>query len=122
MWKGKEVFHTDLSRELLTSERCHILEILNQAEIPGISLARARVEPGIATEWHRLDVDEVYYILEGGGIVEIGQSPGREVGVGDAVLIRAGQSQRITNTGNTDLVFLCICTPRFHEMSYESVE
>jgi mannose-6-phosphate isomerase-like protein (cupin superfamily) len=29
------------------------------------------------------------------------------------VVIPAGTSQMITNTGKIDLVFYCVCTPRF---------
>jgi len=30
--------------------------------------------------------------------------------------------QRITNVGDSDLVFLAICTPRFRPEAYEEVE
>ena len=34
----------------------------------------------------------------------------------------AGTAQRITNTGESDLIFLCVCMPRFTPDSYESLE
>ena len=34
---------------------------------PNVSLAQARVEPGVTTEWRVLSVDEIYYVLEGSG-------------------------------------------------------
>ena len=33
-----------------------------------------------------------------------------------------GSDQRITNTGDTDLVFLCICTPRFDPQCYQNFD
>ena len=44
--------------------------------------------------------------------------PPTEVGPGDIVLIPAGTPQRIRNPGDEDLVFYCICTPRFDESDY----
>ena len=38
------------------------------------------------------------------------------------VRIPAGVRQRIRNTGPTDLVFLCICTPRFEQSAYRELE
>ena len=36
--------------EFFTEERCHILELANDATDPELSIARARVEPG-ASAW-----------------------------------------------------------------------
>ena len=44
------------------------------------------------------------------------------VAVGDRVLIPAGVPQRITNTGDTDLEFYCLCTPRFRPEAYVDLE
>lgn len=45
-----------------------------------MSVARARVEPGRTTRWHRLEgIDERYLILEGCGLVEVDEQPPREV-------------------------------------------
>jgi mannose-6-phosphate isomerase-like protein (cupin superfamily) len=40
---------------------------------------------------------------------------------GDVVVIPAGESQSIANTGAVDLVFYCICTPRFTPECYEAL-
>ena len=92
--------------EFETDERCHIQEIANDTDDELVSIARARVEPGVTTAWHRLDgISERYLIIEGKGRVEIGDLPGTDVAPGDVVRIPAGQRQRITNTGATDLFF-----------------
>ena len=63
------VKHADPQREYVTAERCHILELSNDAGDPALSIARARVEPGITTRWHRLrDITERYCLLEGQGL------------------------------------------------------
>ncbi|MEA3397575.1 MAG: cupin domain-containing protein, partial [Chloroflexota bacterium] len=46
----------------------------------------------------------------------------RAVSPGDVVLIPPGVSQRISNTGAGDLMFLCICTPPFRPECYEDLE
>ena len=68
----------------------------------------------MTTRWHRLrGVTERYLILEGQGRVEVGELPTEDVGPGAVVLIPPGTRQRITNTGDADLIFLAVCTPRF---------
>jgi mannose-6-phosphate isomerase-like protein (cupin superfamily) len=102
--------------EYQTSERCFIAE--NSSE-PAISIARARVESGVTTAPHHLKAtQEIYIITAGEGRVTVGKLPPTEVGVGDVVVIPAGTSQKMTNTGKGDLVFYCICTPRFTDGCY----
>ncbi len=109
--------------EYLTDERCHILEYWNRPDDPEVSIARARVSPGITTQRHRLiGIAERYLILAGEGSMELQGSAPRPVGVGDVVYIPAGQAQSITNTGQTDLVFLAICNPRFVPAAYVVVD
>ena len=109
-------------RESWTRERCYIRELVNDPGISAFSLAEARVEPGIRTELHRLAVDEWYVITGGSGLMEVGDEPPCAVGPGDVVEIPAGTPQRIRNTGDEDLLFQCICLPRFTVNSYESLE
>ncbi len=112
----------DLAREFLTAEGCYITEVSNSSDDPAASIARARLEPGKTTRWHRLAATaERYVILAGCGRVEIGSMPPAEVTVGDVVLIPPMCRQRITNTGADDLIFLAICTPRYAEAAYEDI-
>jgi mannose-6-phosphate isomerase-like protein (cupin superfamily) len=111
------------SREYMTAERCRILELSNSPDDTAVSIARARVEPGVTTHWHRLaGIVERYVILDGVGSVEVGDRPAEAVTVGDVVWIPAGERQRIRNVGTGDLVFLAICTPRYVESAYEDVD
>lgn len=109
--------------EFFIDEGCHIKELSNTEDDAEVSIAHARVEPGVTTHWHRLvDTTERYVIIEGEGRVEIGDLEPTAVGPGDTVIIPPKCRQRITNTGDDDLVFLAICSPRFEHACYESLE
>jgi mannose-6-phosphate isomerase-like protein (cupin superfamily) len=110
----------DSSEEVLIAEGCFINELSNSDADPELSIARARVPPGTTTRWHRLDgTAERYLILEGEGVVEVGELPGTCVAPGDVVLIPAGCRQRIRNLSeNGDLLFLALCTPAFRQENY----
>jgi mannose-6-phosphate isomerase-like protein (cupin superfamily) len=113
----------NLNAEFYASEGCYIIELSNTPDDPDMSIARARVEPGVTTRWHRLSGSgECYCIIKGRGLVEIGNLPPQEVAAGDVVLIPPMCRQRITNIGSDELVFLAICTPRFSNDAYEDLE
>jgi mannose-6-phosphate isomerase-like protein (cupin superfamily) len=116
------ILKQDLSKEFWTEERCYIIESAN-ASNDSLSIARVRVEPGITTQLHVLDdTDERYIIAEGRGRIEVGDLAAQEVGPGDVVLIPAGVPQRITNIGESDLIFYCVCTPPFQPSAYRQLE
>jgi mannose-6-phosphate isomerase-like protein (cupin superfamily) len=109
--------------EYYFQEGCFITELSNGDHDPGASLARARVEPGRTTAWHALhDTVERYVILEGTGLVELGDLPPQSVAPGDVAVIPAGCRQRITCTSACDLIFLAVCTPRFEAKNYVALE
>ena len=113
----------DLAREFLTPEGCYILETYNSASEDGLSIARARLEPGVTTVRHAVrSTVERYLIVEGTGRVDIEGLPPTDVGPGDVVVIPGDVPQRITNTGAGDLIFFCICTPRFRQSNYRALE
>ena len=109
-------------REFWTGERCFIRELLNLATCPDVSLARTRVEPGVRTQLHSLSVLEWYVIEAGHGLMKVGDEPAYPVSAGDTIRIPVGSAQQITNTGSSDLLFLCICVPRFTPGCYTSLE
>jgi mannose-6-phosphate isomerase-like protein (cupin superfamily) len=116
------VLKQDLSKEFWTEERCYIIESANASK-DSLSIARVRVEPGVTTQLHALDgTDERYIIAEGHGRIEVGDLAAQDVGPGDVVLIPAGAKQRITNIGESDLIFYCVCTPPFQPSAYRQLE
>src|SRR5690606_21488705 len=63
---------TEHEAEYFFREGCHITEWWNVADDPALSVARARIAPGVTTRWHRLaGVSERYVILQGEGRVEL---------------------------------------------------
>lgn len=109
--------------EFYTSEKCYIVELYQKGEDEDCSIARARVPPGTTTRLHAMrGVVERYVILDGEGLMEVDGGQAEQVRHLDVVTIPAGRSQRITNTGSSDLVFLCVCTPSFSPGAYVDLE
>ncbi|MGI9221931.1 MAG: cupin domain-containing protein [Woeseiaceae bacterium] len=118
-----QIQRTDESEEFYTEERCHILELANSDSDAGLSIARIRVEPGVTTALHSIiDTVERYVILSGSGRVAVEGLEAQDVQRNDVVIIPAGATQRITNTSDTELIFLVICTPRFEQARYQHLE
>jgi len=74
------------------------------------SLAHATLHPGKSSQLHSLRTSEVYYIIRGEGMMHIGEEQSM-VYPGQVVYIPPEKKQFIVNTGNEDLVFLCIVDP-----------
>lgn len=116
------IYRTPETEEYYFHEGCFILEHLNDPKDKGASIARARVEVGKETALHALKATtERYLILEGTGLIQIGNDF-EELNQGNVAVIPAGVAQKIKNTGTTDLIFLAICTPRFVPESYIDME
>jgi mannose-6-phosphate isomerase-like protein (cupin superfamily) len=112
----------DIKNEFYIEEGCFIIESSDKSD-PQMSIALARVEPGVTTAFHYLEgIDERYLMISGKGSVEIGDMQPRVVKTGDVVYIPAGTRQRITNTGSDDLLFYCVCTPPFDQKRYHNWE
>jgi mannose-6-phosphate isomerase-like protein (cupin superfamily) len=118
-----QILKTPETAEYYFEEGCYILELSNSEQDPQLSVARARVKPGMSTRLHRLSaLVERYVILSGMGSVEVGDLSAQTVGAGNVVIIPPNCAQKITNTGDDDLVFLALCTPRFEKQFYEDIE
>jgi mannose-6-phosphate isomerase-like protein (cupin superfamily) len=78
------------------------------------SLAHAVVPPGKTSFAHSLKTSEVYYILEGSGVMHINGETS-DVRPGDAIYIPPHARQYITNSGDADLRFLCIVDPAWRK-------
>ena len=109
----------DSNDEYYFEEGCHIIETSNSADDEDVSIAQARVEKGQRTKWHYLEnTTERYVILSGCGSVEVGTEEPCDITIGDVVIVPANTRQRIKNTGENDLLFLAICSPRFQKKNY----
>lgn len=112
----------DVKPEVYTSERCYIAEILNEARYPEVSVARARVSPGVTTRLHAVSVFECYVIESGSGRMFVGDESPFDVAPGSVVSIPRDTPQKIENNCNDDLVFSCVCTPRWTPDCYSELE
>ncbi|MCW8931803.1 MAG: hypothetical protein OQL19_16415 [Gammaproteobacteria bacterium] len=111
------------NKQFSTVERCNINELLNNVENEDCSIARASVAPGVCTQLHAVNnTVERYVIIEGEGKVYINNKSPKNVSYLDVVIIPEGIPQKIENCGQTDLIFLCICTPRFEQKNYINLE
>jgi mannose-6-phosphate isomerase-like protein (cupin superfamily) len=113
-----DVWNIDDVSPFTTKDGSEIRELLAHRNscIRNQTLAEARLPPGAGTApHHHVLTEEIYYILEGEGRMQVGDETG-EVGAGDAVAIPPGAVHQITNTGPGVLKFLCCCAPGYeHE-------
>jgi len=113
------MFHRKLkdSPEFIAGDHTKLREIMHPMHdnvAIGYSMAHARVEVGNSSLPHQLKGSETYYILEGKGRMYIDEAS-IEVAKDDVFLVPANATQYIENTGQQDLVFLCIVEPFWQE-------
>ncbi|MDD5163434.1 MAG: cupin domain-containing protein [Candidatus ainarchaeum sp.] len=84
-------------------------------------IGEAALKPGKTSFWHRLKNSELYFILQGTGLMQIDEEA-ESVKSGQAVFIPANAKQRIKNTGKKSLVFLCIVSPAWKKEDEEVLE
>jgi mannose-6-phosphate isomerase-like protein (cupin superfamily) len=118
-----EIIRPNIEDESFSDEQCYILESWNSERDASVSIARARVCPGVSTKLHRIKgIVERYLITHGSGEVAVGDMDPELAGPGDVVIIPKDVPQKITNSGDKDLIFYCICTPRFTADRYEVLD
>jgi mannose-6-phosphate isomerase-like protein (cupin superfamily) len=100
-------------QEMIAGDRTLLRELLHPDK-RGVtirySLAHATLKPGETSRPHTLKTSEVYYILEGEGVMQIEHEFAR-VRPGQAIYIPENSRQFIENTGSSELKFLCIVDP-----------
>lgn len=83
-----------------------------------LTLGTARIPPGEALHEHRHRQAEIYFVLEGTGLVEIG-SKTRPIGAGSAVFVPGNAAHSCKNTGVSDLRFAYVFpADSFTEIEY----
>jgi len=86
-----------VARMIMTSHFLTSMEFLAYAILPA----------GNVIEEHSDEVEEIYFILTGGGLMKVGGEE-REVHEGDAIWIPAGEPHRLENTTEDTTVILVI--------------
>ena len=110
-----EVISRNQVEPFITKDSSEIREILAPMNslIMNQSLAEATLLPGMGTDEHfHPKAEEIYYVLDGRGRMQI-EDEIREVEPGDGIAILPGKRHMIWNTGGSDLVFLCCCSPAY---------
>lgn len=100
-------------KEFIANDNSILRQLLHPDKINAeisYSLAHAIVKPKQKTLPHILSTSEVYYILQGAGIMYINDEM-QNVKVGDVIYIPPNAVQFIENTQNYELKFLCIVDP-----------
>jgi mannose-6-phosphate isomerase-like protein (cupin superfamily) len=112
-----DVININRVSAFITKDGSEIRELLAHRNscIRRQSLAEARLPVHAATTPHsHSQAEEIYYILEGQGSMEVG-SEICSVGPGDAIAIPPGARHQIRNTGSVVLKFLCCCAPAYED-------
>ena len=114
-----EVRNSDGIEPYITKDKSEIREIFHpsNSEIKTMSVAEATVPVGESTKYHYHSVsDEIYYILQGIGILEI-EGEVKEVRENDCVFIPVRIRHKIKNIGKVPLKILCISNPPYSDDS-----
>lgn len=83
------------------------------SDVTQCSLAEEWLPPGFAvTLHHHNQLEEIYYLLEGRGLMTVGTEE-REVGAGDAIFVPRNHRHSLANTGNEPIRLLVVCGPAF---------
>jgi len=118
------VKHLKDCREFIAADDSVLREFLHPARADlqiHYSLACAKVLPRQKTRLHKLKTSEVYYIIEGRGLMHINEET-CEVGPHCAIYIPPDSKQYIENTGDSNLKFLCIVDPAWRRQEEEILE
>jgi mannose-6-phosphate isomerase-like protein (cupin superfamily) len=108
-------------KEIIAGDNTVLRELLHpdkEAIKLRYSLAHAVLKHGGTSLRHKLKSSEVYYILDGEGIMHINDEHAK-VCKGHAIYVPPDSIQFIENTGRTDLKFLCIVEPAWRKEDEE---
>ena len=78
------------------------------------SISHSELKPGKKSKLHKMESSEVYYILQGEGILQIDDDIVK-VSKDQSIYIPPHSKQRIENTGKDELKFLCIVDPAWKQ-------
>jgi mannose-6-phosphate isomerase-like protein (cupin superfamily) len=82
------------------------------------SISHSLIEPGKKSLLHKMKSSEVYYILEGQGVLHLDEES-FHVSKDQSIYISPNSKQYIENTGKKDLKFLCIVDPAWKKEDEE---
>jgi len=95
------------------NEGTQIRQIISPSETNNVirySIAHCTISPRGSSKPHIMKTSEMYYILEGKGIMHI-DSETKQVNQNDLIFVPPMSKQFLENNGETDLTILCIVDP-----------
>jgi|TARA_B100001750_G_scaffold187108_1_gene156451 mannose-6-phosphate isomerase-like protein (cupin superfamily) len=78
------------------------------------SIAHSKISPGKTSIPHKLKSSEVYYVLNGEGIIHVNDKT-KKIHMRQSIFVPAFSKQYIENIGQTDLEVLCIVDPAWKQ-------
>ncbi len=109
------ITNRDRARVIATRHGSEIRPLIDRttSAITQCSLAEEILPPGsTVTPHHHNELEEVYYILSGRGMMTVGDEC-REVGSGDAVYVPRNHRHTLENTGDEPIRLILVCGPAF---------
>ena len=99
-------------KPFITKDQAELREFFHSGNM---SFAEATVSIRKTTEYHlHKSSEEIYYIVEGEGLMEV-EGEEKKVSKDQAVSIPPKKRHRISNVGNSQLRFLCLCSPSYSD-------
>jgi mannose-6-phosphate isomerase-like protein (cupin superfamily) len=85
----------------------------------GASVAEATIPMGTETHSHMHTLsEEIYLVTSGAGRMQLGDKY-FDIHTGDTITIAPKTMHCVSNSGNTDLVIICVCVPAYeHDETY----
>jgi len=74
------------------------------------SIAHCTINPGKTSKPHTMSTSEIYYILQGNGIMHVGEEQ-KQVVKDETIFVPPNSRQFLENNGDEDLITLCIVDP-----------
>ena len=99
------------------NEGTQIKQIISPPETNNVirySLAHCTIGPGKSSKPHIMKTSEMYYILQGKGIMHI-DSETKQVSKNDLIFVPPMSKQFLENNGEIDLTVLCIVDPAWRQ-------
>ena len=78
------------------------------------SIAHCTINPGNSSKSHTMKTSEMYYIIQGNGIMHVGEEQ-KQVKQNEVIFVPPMSKQFLKNNGDVDLVVLCIVDPAWRQ-------
>jgi len=96
------------------SEIKQIFDPQNTSSGIRFSLAHIIIAPGKSSKLHKMKSAEVYFILDGNGIIHVGEES-QKIEKNQSIYISPSSNQCLENTGQSNLKVLCIVDPAWKQ-------